>query len=175
MIRTAIQIRQVGDEPGLLQGLCEVLLDCVDGGASVSFMWPLSPADAQAFWRKVMDEAAAGRRILLVAQDPRGQIEGTVQVLLDLPENQPHRGDVAKMLVRRSARRRGIGALLVQAAERAALAAGRTLLVLDTVTGGEAERLYRRLDWQAVGVIPGYALWPRGGLCDTTYFYKSLR
>jgi GNAT superfamily N-acetyltransferase len=175
MISGETRIRQVTDEPGLVPGLSEVLLDCVEGGASVSFMWPLNFADALQFWHKVMEEAAAGRRILLVAEDPRGHIEGTVQVLLDLPENQPHRGDLAKMLVRRSARRRGVGAALVQAAEQAALAAGRTLLVLDTVTGGDAERLYARLAWQRVGVIPGYALWPRGGLCDTTYFYKSLR
>lgn len=175
MIRAATRIRQVSHEPGLLPGLSELLLDCVEGGASVSFMWPLHYADALAFWHKVMDEAAAGRRILLVAEDPTGRIEGTVQVLLDLPENQPHRGDLAKMLVHRGARRRGLGAELVQAAERAALAAGRTLLVLDTVTGGDAERLYTRLAWQRVGVIPGYALWPGGGLCDTTYFYKSLR
>jgi GNAT superfamily N-acetyltransferase len=170
-----LRIRQVGNEPGLLYGLAEVLTDCVEGGASVSFMWPLAHADALAFWHQAMQEAVNGKRILLVAEDPAGQILGTVQVLLNLPENQPHRGDLAKMLVRRSARRVGVGAALVQAAEAAALAAGRTLLVLDTVTGGDAERLYMRLAWQRVGVIPDYALWPRGGLCSTTYFYKTLR
>lgn len=175
MINSDMHIRQAREEPSLLPGLCEVLLDCVEGGASVSFMWPLTYAHALGFWRNVMEEAAGGRRILLVAEDATGQILGTVQVLLNQPENQPHRGDLAKMLVRRSARRRGVGAELVQAAEQAARAVGRTLLVLDTVTGGDAERLYARLAWQRVGVIPGYALWPRGGLCDTTYFYKSLR
>jgi len=95
-------------------------------------------------------------------------------VLLNTPENQPHRGDVAKMLVHRRARRRGVGAALLAAAEGAARAAGRTLLVLDTVTGGDGERLYARGGWQRVGVIPGYALWPEGGRCDTTVFYKLL-
>jgi GNAT superfamily N-acetyltransferase len=174
MSSAALQIRSIGQEPALLPALAEVLIDCVDGGASVSFMWPLSYGEAVAFWRGVMDSAAHGERILLIAEDPAGQILGTVQVVLNLPENQPHRGDLAKMLVHRRARRRGVGAALVRAAEQAARAAGRTLLVLDSVTGGDAERLYSRLDWQRVGVIPGYALWPRGGLCSTTYFYKPL-
>lgn len=167
-------IRAVRDEPALAAALAEVLIDCVAAGASVSFMWPLAYADALAFWREVIGSAARGERILLVAEDHSGQVQGTVQVLLNLPENQPHRADLAKMLVHRRARRRGIGAALVRAAEQAAHAAGRTLLVLDSVTGGDAERLYARLDWQRVGVIPGYALWPHGGLCSTTYFYKPL-
>jgi GNAT superfamily N-acetyltransferase len=95
-------------------------------------------------------------------------------VVLGLPENQPHRGDVAKMLVRRSARRQGLGARLMRAAADAACAAGRTLLVLDTVTGSDAERLYASLGWTRVGVIPGYALMPDGTPCDTTYFYRTL-
>jgi GNAT superfamily N-acetyltransferase len=94
--------------------------------------------------------------------------------VLAMPDNQPHRADVAKMLVHRRARRRGLGAALMQAAEAAARDAGKTLLVLDTVTGGDAARLYARLGWQRCGEIPGYALWPRGGLCSTTYFYKPL-
>jgi GNAT superfamily N-acetyltransferase len=175
MNTNALQIRSILNEPALLPDLAEVLVDCVEGGASVSFMWPLSYADALAFWQAAMDSAARGERILLIAQDAAGQLQGTVQVLLNLPENQPHRGDLAKMLVHRRARRSGVGAALVQAAEQAALEAGRTLLVLDTVTGGDAERLYQRLRWQRVGEIPGYALWPRGGLCSTTYYYKTLR
>ena len=103
-----------------------------------------------------------------------GRVVGTVQVVLNVPENQPHRAEIAKMLVHRSARRQGLGAALMRAAEESALSAGRTLLVLDTVTGGDAERLYTRLGWQRVGVIPSYALWPRGGFCDTTLFYRSL-
>jgi GNAT superfamily N-acetyltransferase len=150
-------------------------MDCVEGGASVSFMAPLTHERADTFWRGVADSVASGDRLLLVAEDrATRQIVGTVQVVFADPENQPHRGDVAKMLVHRSARRRGLGALLMGAAEEAALAAGRTLLVLDTVTGGEAERLYARLGWTRVGVVPDYALWPDGRLCDTTFFYKRL-
>jgi GNAT superfamily N-acetyltransferase len=152
-----------------------VLVDCVEGGASVSFMAPVRPETADAFWRGVADGVAAGDRALLVAEDAAtGEILGTVQVVWAWPENQPHRGDVAKMLVRRSARRRGVGAALVRAAESAARDAGKTLLVLDTVTGGDAERLYARLGWTRVGVVPNYALMPDGRPCDTTIFYKAL-
>jgi GNAT superfamily N-acetyltransferase len=159
------------------EALADVLLDCVEGGASVSFMWPLPRARALAFWREALAAAERGERIVLVAEGPAGasgEVVGTVQVLLDTPDNQPHRGDVAKLLVRRPARRHGVGAQLVRAAEDAAREAGRTLLVLDTVTGSDAERLYARLGWRRLGVIPGYALWPRGGLCDTTVFYREL-
>jgi GNAT superfamily N-acetyltransferase len=155
--------------------LSAVLIDCVEGGASVSFMAPLTRERADGFWGRVADGVEAGARILIVAEDlTTGEIVGTVQLLLDLPENQPHRADVAKMLVRRSARRRGLGARLMRAAEDAARAAGRTLLVLDTVTGADAERLYQRLGWTKVGVVPGYALWPDGRPCDTTIFYRTL-
>jgi GNAT superfamily N-acetyltransferase len=172
---SCIRIRATGDEPGLAAPLADVLIDCVEGGASVSFMWPLAHRHALAFWERAFDSAQRGERIVLVAEDAKSDaILGTVQVLLATPENQPHRADVAKMLVHRRARRRGLGAALMRAAEAAARDAGRTLLVLDTVTGGDAERLYTRLGWQRVGVIPGYALWPNGGLCDTTYFYKTL-
>jgi GNAT superfamily N-acetyltransferase len=155
--------------------LSAVLIDCVEGGASVSFMAPLTRERADAFWRRVAEGVAANDRLLLIAEDQStGGIVGTVQVLFAAPENQPHRGDVAKMLVRRSARRLGVGARLMRAAEEAALAAGKTLLVLDTVTGGDAERVYKRLGWTRVGVVPDYALWPEGGLCATTFFYKRL-
>jgi GNAT superfamily N-acetyltransferase len=157
-----------------LRGLSEVLIDCVEGGASVSFMLPMSVPKADAFWREVANGVARGERIVLVAEDPDGTIVGTVQVILAVPENQPHRGDVAKMLVRRSARRRGLGAALLRAAEGAALAAGKTLLVLDTVTGADGERLYAREGWQICGVIPNYALFPDGRPCATTVFYKEI-
>jgi GNAT superfamily N-acetyltransferase len=155
-----------------LHGLAEVLLDCVEGGASVSFMHPLPLHKAVAFWRGVADGAARGERVLLVAEDDEG-IVGTVQVVLAQPENQPHRAEVAKMLVHRRARRRGVGALLMRAAEDAARDHRRTLLVLDTASA-DAERLYERAGWTRLGVIPGYALLPRGGFCDTTYFYRTL-
>jgi GNAT superfamily N-acetyltransferase len=155
-----------------VQGLAELLIDCVQGGASVSFMHPLSVAKALDFWHRVAEGVARGERALVVAEDDAG-IVGTVHLILDLPENQPHRADLSKMLVHRRARRRGLGAALLRAAENLARDCGKSLLVLDTASG-DAERLYARLGWQRCGVIPGYALLPHGGLCDTTYFYRSL-
>lgn len=160
-------------EQAEIEQLGEVLMDCVEGGASVSFMLPLTRERATAFWQQVAREAQAGRRVLIVARDAAGII-GTVQLILDLPENQPHRAEIAKMLVHRQARRRGIGAALMQAAEARAMAAGRTLLVLDTASG-DADRLYQRLGWQLAGTIPDFALWPAGGLCDTRIYYRRLR
>jgi len=153
--------------------LAGVLIDCVEGGASVSFMHPLTRDRAVAFWRRVAQGVAAGERALLVAEDAQG-LCGTVQLLFDLPENQPHRADLAKMLVHRRARRQGLGAALMRTAEATARECGKTLLVLDAVTGGDAARLYERLGWERVGVIPGYALLPQGGLCDTTVYYRNL-
>lgn len=153
--------------------LAGVLIDCVEGGASVSFMHPLSRDRAVTFWRRVAQGVASGERALLVAEDARG-LCGTVQLLLDQPENQPHRADLAKMLVHRRARRQGLGAALMRAAEDTARECGRTLLVLDAVTGGDASRLYERLGWVRVGAIPGYALLPKGGLCSTTVYYRDL-
>jgi GNAT superfamily N-acetyltransferase len=156
-----------------IDALAGVLIDCVEGGASVSFMHPLTRDRAVAFWRRVAQGVAAGERALLVADDTQG-LCGTVQLVFDLPENQPHRADLSKMLVHRRVRRQGLGAALMRAAEATALECGKTLLVLDAVTGGDAERLYERLGWQRVGVIPGYALFPQGGLCATTVFYRNL-
>jgi GNAT superfamily N-acetyltransferase len=153
--------------------LTDVLIDCVEGGASVSFMLPLARDHAVAFWRRIAQDVTAGERALLVAKDSKG-ICGTVQLVLKQPDNQPHRADLAKMLVHRRARRQGLGTALMRAAEATARECGKTLLVLDAVTGGDAERLYERLGWQRVGVIPGYALMPRGELCSTTVFYRSL-
>jgi GNAT superfamily N-acetyltransferase len=154
--------------------LADVLLDCVDGGASVGFMQTLDHDRALAFWQKVAHGVAKGERLLLVAEDSDGHIVGTVQLAIDLPDNQPHRADLCKMLVHRRARRSGLGASLMRAAEQLAAEAGKTLLVLDTVTGGDAERLYARLGWQHTGVIPDYALWPDGRFCSTTVFYRTV-
>ena len=171
--------RLTGLDETQIRGLAQVLRDCVDGGASVGFMQPLTAERAQHFWRGVAGGVARGERVLLVAEDAAGAIVGTVQLVLAQPENQPHRADVAKMLVQRSARRNGAGAALMLAAEQEAARAGKTLLVLDTVTGGDAERLYERLGWQRCGVIPGYALWPAGGryarMCATTVLFKPVR
>jgi GNAT superfamily N-acetyltransferase len=153
--------------------LADVLIDCVEGGASVSFMPPLSRERALAYWRHIAEGLAAGRRALLVAEDALG-ICGTVQLVLDLPENQPHRADLVKMLVHGRARRRGVGASLMRAAEAVALECGRTLLVLDAVTGGDGFRLYERLGWVRVGDVPRFALMPDGRPCSTTYFYRDL-
>jgi GNAT superfamily N-acetyltransferase len=153
--------------------LASVLIDCVEGGASVSFMHPLTRDRAVAFWRRVAQGVAAGERALLVAEDAQG-LCATVQLVLDQPENQPHRADLSKMLVHRRARRQGLGAALMRAAEAMARDCGKTLLVLDAVTGGDAERLYARLGWERVGVIPGYALMPKGELCSTTVFYRNV-
>jgi GNAT superfamily N-acetyltransferase len=157
-----------------IQALSELLIDCVEGGASVGFMQPLPRDKAGAFWLGVAASVTRGERILLIAGDAAGAIVGTVQVVFASFDNQPHRADVAKMLVHRQARRRGLGAALLIAAERAALGAGRTLLVLDTASG-DAERLYLKGGWKRCGIIPEFALLPGGGLCDTTVFYRTLK
>ena len=156
-----------------LEQLTDVLIDCVESGASVSFMLPLTRERALAFWRRIAQGVSAGERALIVAEDAGG-ICGTVQLSFDLPENQPHRADLAKMLVHRRARRQGLGAALMRAAEDAARESGKTLIVLDAVTGGDAARLYERLGWVRVGDIPDYALYPAGGLCSTTVYYRDL-
>ncbi|HJR04838.1 MAG TPA: GNAT family N-acetyltransferase [Methylomirabilota bacterium] len=174
-VSDAIRIRcleSFGDRE--IQGLSDVLIDCVEGGASVSFMLPMTRAKAEAFWRRTAASAARGERVVLAAEDAAGEIVGTAQIILEQPENQPHRGDLAKMLVHRRARRRGVGAALLVAAERSAFVAGKTLLVLDTASD-DAERLYGRNGWQSCGQVPGYALLPDGRPCATTFFYKFLR
>jgi GNAT superfamily N-acetyltransferase len=149
------------------------LADCVAGGASVSFMPPFGQADAEAFFRKIADSVETGERILLAAFDEE-RLVGTVQIITALPPNQPHRADIAKLLVHRAARGLGGARRLMEEAERTAAAAGKTLLVLDTATGDTAERLYERMDWVKVGVIPKYALYPDGRWTGTTIFYKEL-
>jgi ribosomal protein S18 acetylase RimI-like enzyme len=156
-----------------LDGLASVLFDCVEGGASVSYMAPFTHADARAAFEGFADEAEQGRRMIIAAFDA-DELVGTVQVVYALPPNQPHRADIAKLLVHRKARRRGVAQQLMAQAEEEALAEGRTLLVLDTVTGDDAERLYERLGFTRVGVIPNYALYPDGRPCATTVFFKDL-
>jgi GNAT superfamily N-acetyltransferase len=155
-----------------IDALADVLIDCVEGGASVGFMHPLTRDRAVAFWRRVAHGVATGERALLVAEDAHG-LCGTVQLVFAQLENQPHRADVSKMLVHRRARRQGLGTALLRAAEALARERGKTLLVLDTATE-DAERLYERLGWMRVGAIPGYALLPRGGLCSTAVYYRDL-
>jgi len=171
-----VTVRRVGadDAEACVDGLADVLIDCVEGGASVSSMLPVGRDKATAFWRHVAADVAQGGRILLVAEDEAGQIAGTVQVVTAQPENQPHRADIAKMLVHRRARRKGVARQLMIAAEAAAREAGKTVLVLDTVTGGDAERLYRDVGWQRVGDVPNYALMPTGEFCGTTFYCKQI-
>jgi GNAT superfamily N-acetyltransferase len=136
-------------------------------------MAPFSHERGREAFEAVAAEVEQGRRLVLAAF-VNDDLVGTVQVVLALPPNQPHRAEIAKLLVHRSARRRGLAQLLMERAEAEARAEGKTLLVLDTVTGDSAERLYERLGWNKVGVIPGYALYPDGRPCDTTVFWKAL-
>jgi GNAT superfamily N-acetyltransferase len=156
-----------------LEQLAAVLVDCVAGGASVNFMAPFSQEQALAFFRKVADAVALGDTVLLAAKLD-GKIIGTVQLGLDTPPNQPHRADIKKMLVHRTARGGGIGAALMARVEEEARRHGRWLLVLDTVPGENGYRLYRRAGWTESGIIPDYAMFPDGRLCDTAFFWKRL-
>jgi len=170
-----IEIRRLdsSDVQEQLDALAGVLHDSVAGGASVSYLAPFSLEDARRAFAGFAAEVEQGRRLVLGAFLD-GELVGTVQVVLALPPNQPHRAEIAKLLVHRSARRRGIAELLMEGAEAEARVESKTLLVLDAVTGDDAERLYVRLGWTKVGVIPGYALYPDGTPCDTTIFWKSL-
>lgn len=172
MIAT-IRLLDAAEARAAIPDLCEVLTDCVNGGASVGFMQPYGNADAAPYWQVVADAVASGATLLLVAEID-GRAVGTVQVGAAQMPNQPHRGDLKKLLVHRSARGKGLARLLMDAAEREAAARGKTILVLDTATGSDAEAIYPRLGWERVGVIPDYALWPEGGLCATTLFYKRV-
>ncbi len=157
----------------LVPALAGILIDCVEGGASVSFMLPIDRRTAEEFYESVADKIAAGSTILFVAFFDDEPI-GAVQLSLELKPNQPHRADVQKLLVHRRGRNRGVALALMAALEETAKARGRTLLCLDTATGSPAERLYEKLGWQRLGVIPNHAMWPQGGFCDTTFFWKDL-
>jgi GNAT superfamily N-acetyltransferase len=169
-----VSVRRLGaaEARNRIGQLADVLIDCVEGGASVSFMLPMARETALRFWQGVADGVERGVRTLVVAEDTQG-IVGTVQLITDLPENQPHRADVAKLLVHRRARGAGIGRQLMDAVEGEAREQGRRVLVLDTASA-TAERLYERLGWQRVGVVPDYALMPDGELCATVFFYKHV-
>lgn len=162
-----------GTPPGVLRELSEVLYDCVKGGASVGFVEPFTIEMADEYFLSVMPAVDRGERVLLAARI-NGEVAGTVQVILSSMPNQRHRGEIAKMLVHRRARKSGIATALLAEAERCARDAGKSLLVLDTVTGSDAERLYAKLGWVRVGEIPRYALFPDHRYCSTTYFYKRL-
>ncbi|MCW8311394.1 GNAT family N-acetyltransferase [Sphingobacterium sp. InxBP1] len=155
--------------------LASLTMDVVRGGASVGFMGDLSHEEASNFWQQVLVKATAGKIVLLIAKNTSSnQIVGTVQLQVDLPRNQPHRADVAKMLVHSSFRRRGLAESLLNRIEQLAKTLGKSLLVLDTVSYSPAHALYLKCGWKVVGEIPNYALLPDGTPCGTTYFYKSL-
>ncbi|WP_455428195.1 GNAT family N-acetyltransferase [Dryocola sp. LX212] len=155
--------------------LNEVLIECVAGGASVSFMHPLSVSKATQFWQSVALSVGNNERIVLIVEDENQQIVGTVQLITSQPENQPHRADVSKLLVHPRARRRGIAQKLMRQLEATARQVGKTVLVLDTATGSDAEMLYQSLRWVRSGTIPDYALTPDGALCSTTFYFKHLK
>lgn len=157
----------------LIPALAGILIDCIEGGASVSFVLPMERRTAEEFYEGVVEKIANGGAILFVAFLD-GQAVGTVQLNPELKPNQPHRADVSKLLVYRRARNRGVARALMEALEEMAKARGRWLLCLDTATGSDAERLYEKLGWQRLGVLPRHALWPHGGFCDTTFFWKDL-
>ena len=172
---TAFAIRRLSAlDEAQIRGLVQVLCDCVDGGASVSFMQPFSIERAERFWRDVAAGVARRERALLVAEGARGEIVGTVQLVLAQPENQPHRADVAKMLVHRRVRRQGLAAALMRAVEREAALEAKSLLVLDTATEGGAAGLYEKLGFTLAGEIPDYALKPHGGLSGTLIYWKRI-
>jgi GNAT superfamily N-acetyltransferase len=155
--------------------LAVVLVDCVEQGASVSFMSPLSLSHARHFWERVAVAVAAGKRVLMVARDGEQRIVGTAQAIFDLPDNQPHRADVAKMLVHSQYRRLGIAQALLIELEKHCIQAGKTVLVLDTDTNGNAYPMYKKLGWHLVGDIPNFALMPDGAPCSTSFFYRELK
>ncbi len=153
--------------------LSTLLSECVEDGASIGFMSPFQPVDAAAYWFDIAKAVGRGEVLLLVAR-LNGHIEGTVQLDMGTPPNQPHRANLRKLMVRPKARGNGLSRVLMDAAELAASSAGRHLLVLDTATGEPAEAIYERLGWARAGTIPNYALFPDGRPCATTFFYKQL-
>jgi GNAT superfamily N-acetyltransferase len=172
-VTATIRILDAENARAATSDLCEVLSDCINGGASLGFMLPFAPEDAVAYWQDIAEQVERGG-IILATAEVEGRVVGTVQVGLAAKPNQPHRGDLMKLLVHRSARGLGLSRKLMATVEEEAARRGRTLLVLDTATGSEAEAIYPRLGWERVGVIPDYALWPQGGFCGTTLFYKRI-
>lgn len=170
---SGVTITSLADQPRIRNALSELLVDTVASGGSVSFMHPLPLEVADAFWRDSLAAAARGERIVLGAFDGENLV-ATVTLLLNLPPNQPHRAEIAKMMTRRGHRHRGIASALMRAAEKMALERGRTLLVLDTAVDEGASGLYERLGFNLTGVIPDYAVKPHGGLTGTLIYWKKI-
>ncbi|RSM97052.1 GNAT family N-acetyltransferase [Nonomuraea sp. WAC 01424] len=157
-----------------VEELAVLLADAVDGGASVGFLKPFGPAEAAVWWREQEAAVADGGLAVWACRDADGRLAGTVSVVLARRPNSRHRAEVAKLLVHRAARGRGLSRLLLDAAERGAAAAGAGLLVLDTETGSPAEHVYLTGGWTRYGIVPGYAGAPDGTLLDCSFFYKRL-
>ncbi len=173
----SVTLRQLdaSDLRAQLTGFSQLLTACVEAGASIGFMAPFTLDQAGAFWTGIASKVEAGDRLIWSAQDETtGELLGTVQLIIGLPDNQPHRGDVAKLMVAPAARRRGVARLLMQALEAEARSRNLRTLVLDTVTGSPADSLYRQLGWIEAGPVPDYALFPDGTPCSTTFFYRAL-
>lgn len=171
---TEIRILDKAATLAALADLAELFSETVRSGASMGYMLPFPREEAEAYWRGVAEAVGRGDVILFVAEDA-GRIAGAVQLGIAMPPNQPHRADIKKLMVHPVARGRRLSRLLMEAAEIEAGARGRSLLVLDTATGEPAEHIYRHLGWQEAGIIPGYALFPDGRFCDTTFYYKQLQ
>jgi ribosomal protein S18 acetylase RimI-like enzyme len=169
-----ISIAPLGDTPGIRAALSELIIEAVASGGSVSFMHPMVSEVADAFWRDSLASADRGERVVLGAHDGEHLI-GTVTLLLNLPPNQPHRAEIAKMMTRISHRGRGVAKALMHAAESIAVARGRTLLVLDTAVEGGASKLYEALGFNLTGVVPDYALKPHGGVTGTMIYWKRIQ
>jgi len=166
-------ITTLANEPQVVLALADILMEVVANGGSVSFMHPLSPEVATAFWETSLAAAARGERLVLGALAD-GKIIGTVTLLLDSPPNQPHRAEIAKMMTRLSHRGQGVARSLLLVAEGLALDHGRTLLTLDTAAEEGAAGFYEKLGYQKGGLIPDYALKPHGGLTGTVIYYKRM-
>ncbi|MEY3233686.1 GNAT family N-acetyltransferase [Aquidulcibacter sp.] len=170
-----MQIRAVTEapDPHQLEDLCALLIDAVEGGASLGFLKPLDEARARTYWEGVSKAVQAGDKALLVAEIG-GAILGTVQVVLDMPQNQPHRSEISKMIVHTRVRQLGLGMRLLEAAEERARFAGKSLMMLDTQTGSAAEHLYKKAGYSPLPPLPDYALTPDGELAPTTIFWKRI-
>jgi ribosomal protein S18 acetylase RimI-like enzyme len=168
-----IEIKPLAASASVVAALADILVETVAHGGSVSFMHPLDPAAAASFWTGALASAGRGERVVLGARDG-DVLVGTVSLLLDLPPNQPHRAEIAKMMTRVSHRGRGVARALLIEAERLAMEQGRTLLVLDTATDEGASGLYERMGFVFAGEIPDFALKPHGGLTGTKFYWKRV-
>ncbi|MEF2072513.1 GNAT family N-acetyltransferase [Consotaella aegiceratis] len=169
----SVKVEALSDDPPVCAALAELLIETVAGGGSVSFMHPLAMAPAEAFWAAALASAGRGERVVLGAFAGEDLV-GTVSLLLDLPPNQPHRAEIAKLMTRKAYRGQGVGTALMRAAEALAIERERSLLVLDTAGEEGAAPFYERLGYTRAGEIPDFALKPHGGLTSTILFWKRL-